>query len=121
MKYVEIQEMSRDEAAAVLTNGTTDEKIIALLSLALYDNDSKWVETICADYLNDNNPSLRGIAVQCFGHLARIHRVIHDTVIIDKIYQLSNDDNQTVRGQAEGAISDFRIFLKLKCKRFKHK
>ncbi len=49
-----------------------------LVALALHDDDGEWIEVACWRMADNADPSVRGTAGLCLGHVARRFGVGHD-------------------------------------------
>lgn len=85
-RYEEIDEYDREFAIKELESGDVKRTRMALLSLALYDSDWKSVQDICIKYSDHSDDNIRGIAVLCFGHLARIHGTLETERVLPICY-----------------------------------
>jgi len=82
-----------------------------LLSLALYADDWKFAQDICTKYSRHKDENVRGIAILCFGHIARLHRKLDLDMVLPIIKEATNDQSPFVRGHAESALDDIEIFI----------
>src|ERR1051326_2548243 len=82
----------------------------ALVGIAYYDPDWRWVQSYCLLFLNHRDADIRGLAATCLGHLARIHRVIDLNIVLPELKKLLKDPE--IGGRVEDALSDIEIFLK---------
>jgi hypothetical protein len=109
-RYEPIPEMTRAEALGMLdgTDGLSRSK--ALLSLALYDPDWRWVQNLSLKLLDDPDSGLKGTAALALAHLARIHRALDLDVVLPALERLKSDRN--IGGRVEDALSDIQIYVK---------
>jgi hypothetical protein len=63
------------------------------------------------DIVNHQDPGVRGAAVLCLGHLARIHGRIPTEPTVPIIKKAMLDAEAWVRGRAEIAISDLDVYV----------
>jgi hypothetical protein len=84
----------------------------ALISLALYNPDWKWVQDTCIKFSNHNNDNVRGIAILCFGHLARLHGKLETDRVLLIVKKALQDSSSFVRGHADSALDDIEFFCK---------
>ncbi|MFD2746022.1 hypothetical protein ACFSTH_06775 [Paenibacillus yanchengensis] len=63
-------------------------------------------------YSQHKNENIRGIAVLCFGHIARIHGVVNKELVIPLINDALQDESEFVRGHAYSALEDITMFCK---------
>ncbi|MEF2246496.1 hypothetical protein [Paenibacillus sp. IITD108] len=111
-RYEEIQEYDKDSTIQELKLGDDKRIINALLGLAFNEQDWKWVQDICLQFSNNSNYKVRGIAILCFGHLARIHGQLETELVLPIVKKALNDSNEFVRGHANSALDDIQFFLK---------
>jgi len=45
----------------------------ALVGIAFCEEDWQWAQNKFMEYLENNDPVLKGLAATCLGHIARIH------------------------------------------------
>jgi hypothetical protein len=109
MKYVKYEPVNRDQAATMLNMGTNEIKE-ALLRLALYDDDWIWVETLCLSFLDYPDLEVKKIAIQCLGHLARIHKCLHLDLLLPKLNLLSHI--KELDAVINDVLDDVEIFVK---------
>ena len=92
--YKEIQPISKESACQILKE-CAEEQLIAdvLLSLTIHGSDWEWVQHKCIEYTAHESLLVRRIAIQCIGHLARIHRKI-DISLVQPMLTSFYDDPQ---------------------------
>jgi hypothetical protein len=108
VRYEQLQPISRTEAERLLSSDDAGDVCRALVSLALYEEDWSWVETLCVQMAHDPRSQVRGCAVTGIGHLARIHGVLHLQMVVPLLEALAADPK--IGGRAEDALSDIRMF-----------
>ena len=92
MKYEEVKDRGRAAAEAMLASANYEDRCRAILSLAYYDRDWRWVHTECLRLLKeDTDRYVRGLAATCLGHLARIHRKLDLEIVKPALEQLKSD------------------------------
>ncbi|MDK8183362.1 CPCC family cysteine-rich protein [Paenibacillus sp. UMB4589-SE434] len=87
-------------------------KVKGLISLALHADDGEFVQELMVRYSQHRNENIRGIAILCFGHIARIHRSVNKELIIPLIHHALKDESSFVRGHAHSALDDINMFCK---------
>lgn len=112
MQYEELAEISREEAEQELRTDDWEKISVALLRLALHDQDPVWLEAKLLPYLRHEHHWVRGIAATSLGHVARLHGVLNRSVVIPAIRRLLNDDSKDTRGNAEDALDDIEMLTK---------
>ena len=61
-----------------LDTGSPEEIANVLVALAFHDEDGPWIEAVCWRRADHAEPSVRGTAGLCLGHVARRFGVVHD-------------------------------------------
>jgi hypothetical protein len=84
-----------------------------LVALALHDADWKKVEKYCLEFLEHPDAGVRAVAATCIGHLARIHKTLDLDIVLPALYRHLSDPGQWVAGNADNALSDIEIFMKV--------
>jgi len=100
------------ESMNLINSDNPDAIVDGLLSLALSADDGEFAEQVMTRYSQHDNENIRGIAILCFGHIARIHEVIHKEQVISLIQTALHDESSFVRGHAESALEDINMFCK---------
>ncbi|MDP4145467.1 MAG: hypothetical protein Q8936_13440 [Bacillota bacterium] len=100
-------------ALSEIYSGESTRIVNGLLSLAFYDDDYEFVENLCIEYSNHFDDRVRGLAILCFGHLARIHGKLHIDRVAPIVKGALKDKSEYVRGQAICAKDDINFFLKI--------
>jgi hypothetical protein len=109
LKYVEPTPLSRDAAAVEIASGDPMRVAEALVSLAFFEEDWRWVQEICLAHFSSAEASVRSIAATCIGHVARIHRQLDLQRVVPMLRALMNDPE--TRGYAEDAWDDITMFV----------
>lgn len=78
--------------------------INTLLEITFHNQNWEWVQDLCIELLENKNPDIRGLAVTCIGHIARIHKVIDKEKVL-KVFESRKDDD-AINGRIEDAIDD---------------
>ncbi len=100
------------EIINLINSDNPDTIVRGLLSLALNADDGEFVQDLMVRYSQHKNENIRGIAILCFGHIARIHRAVNKELIIPLINDALNDESKFVRGHAHSALDDIKMFCK---------
>lgn len=108
MKYREITPISRLEAEAVLAGNDLDLIRVALVRIAFTEPDYKWATFQCLNFCDHLDDEVRGVAVTCLGHIARVHGKIDTQTIVPILERLLLDP--AITGRVEDAISDIKLF-----------
>ena len=108
--YKAVPELDRDTALKELDSGFAERAVEALLALAFYDPDGRWVQNICRKYSGSSNEDVRRIAILCFGHLARIHRTLETELVVPIVIEAMEDPSAYLSGTARDALGDILMF-----------
>ena len=108
--YEPIPEYDRATAIQEIESGVTERVTGALLALAFYDSDWLYVQNLCIEHAKNSNQSIRGTAILCFGHLARIHRKLQTEIAVPLVIEALQDSTDYVRGCADDTLEDLLIF-----------
>ena len=80
-----------------------------LLYITFHHPNDRWVQDICLLLLDNENADIKGLAITCLGHLARIHKRL-DTKKVFAILEDKKDD-EALKGRIEDAIEDITLFV----------
>ena len=108
--YISIPDYDRDTALREIDSGITDRVVLALLSLAFYDPDWRWVQNLCVNFSKNLNDNIRGVAILCFSHLAHIHRELDTEITVPIVIDGLKDPSDYVRGTAEDTLEEILMF-----------
>lgn len=112
MHYQKIEPIPQQEAELAFKQGNDEAICDALLSVALYDADWKWVESYCLKFLEYPDKNVRAVAATSLGHLARIHGTIDSDTVIPALQAHFTDPDPEVSGRAPDALDDINMFVK---------
>ncbi|MDT9721940.1 CPCC family cysteine-rich protein [Paenibacillus sp. ClWae2A] len=70
------------EIINLINSDNPDTIVNGLLSLTLNADDGEFVQELMVRYTQHKNENIRGIAVLCFGHIARIHGAVNKQLIL---------------------------------------
>ena len=109
MIFDEVKPITRSEAEAGLASGMPDKICDALVRITYHDPDWRWVQEMCLDLTRHTNPDVSGLAVTCFGHLARIHGVLDVQRVLPILRRLKDDPK--IAGRVDDALDDIKTYL----------
>lgn len=109
MHYEEPTPISRDEATEALSSHDPNVVCDALIRVVFSDLNRSWAEKQCLAFIGSPNPVLRGCAVTCLAHIARLHHAI-DPSVLPRLEQMRGDAD--IGGRVEDAIEDIRLFVR---------
>jgi len=111
LTYEEPVPVSRPAITRILSSGTPDEIENALVAIALHEEDFEFALATVLKCAASSEEAIRGTAILCLGHLARIHGRLPDQPVIELVRQALRDTSEYVRGQAENAVDDIELFV----------
>lgn len=109
MKYEQPAPMSRDDAERALQSADADELGAALLASALHDPDWRWVQEQCLRSLQHPSEDVRGLALTCLGHLARIHGHLDMDRVLPVLAALRT--HPALAGRVDDVLDDIDMFI----------
>jgi hypothetical protein len=107
--YQEALPISREDAETAFSSGASERICDALTRVTFNESDWRWVQEKCLHFINSSYPDVRGLAVTCLGHLARIHRKLDLKKVLPLLKNLQNDTE--VSGRVEDAFDDIETFV----------
>ena len=112
LRYETIPWLGRSAINAAIRENNVELLRIAALSAALNSGDGIWAEMICHKLISNSDGIVRGNAALGLGHIARVFGSLDRQKAVKALKQLCKDEDEFVRGQAEGGLEDVRGFLK---------
>ena len=109
MKYSAIEPITRPQAGMVFASGSATEMCHALIGAVYHDPDWKWLQEKCVQFSNHDDSEVAGLAVTCFGHIARIHQKLDVDRVIRILNKLRN--NPEIAGRVSDALDDINLYL----------
>ncbi|CAA0149339.1 hypothetical protein [Tenacibaculum maritimum] len=100
--------MKHEDFEKIILEENKDKILDSLLYVTEYDDDWEWVENKCLELINSKDNDIKGLAITCLGHLARIHGKINYKKV-SKILE-SNLSDLTIKGRIEDAFDDIKMF-----------
>jgi|SRR6516225_3897304 hypothetical protein len=110
MEFEQINPLNKQQAERAFASADTEKIVHALLGTTFHEPDWEWVESRCLQYLESPVPDLRNTAIICLGHLARIHRKLHKTKVVQELSKYLVDPDYS--GRVEDALDDIEMFVK---------
>lgn len=99
------------DVEAVIARRDPEELLHVPIAVSLMPPGRVWAERICLRLSTHPHENVRGNAILGFGHLARIFRSLHRTLVEPLIVAGLNDPSEYVRGQADAAADDVEWFI----------
>lgn len=92
-----------------------DIKIIreVILSFAMSEVDFTLIEALCEKFIKSKDEDLKRISIICVGHVARVYQREVNSNITAEIYNIYEDKTHQCWGEADTALDDIEIFLKI--------
>ena len=109
MKYHEVVPISRQDAALAFSSGSPRDITHSLIRVVYHDPDWRWAQELCIEYAKHPDSSVAGLAVTCFGHLARIHGELDLERVLPILEELKQDEE--IAGRVEEALDDISIYM----------
>lgn len=110
--YQEITPTTREVVAQALLEDNVTALIRLVIAVSMYDPDWRFAQDLCVKLSSHPHANVRGNAVLGFGHIARVHRHLDQTIVQPIIRCALQDEDDYVRGHADSAVDDTAIFLK---------
>lgn len=111
MQYEELNRLSRDEVLEGLRVANPEDLERLLISVALLEEDFEFALSVVLRCTRSEHAGVRGTAVLCLGHLARIHGTVPEDPVVEIVGAALHDESAYVRGQAENASDDIAQFV----------
>lgn len=105
MRYEEPAPVDRAEAARRLATGAPQAISETLVALALSGDALSYAQAQCLSFLRHADEGVRGTAVLCLGHLARLHGTLHLDLVLPLLDELAAWD-PPLRGRIADARDD---------------
>ena len=114
MQYWEPEPLSREEEEAGLHSDDPSVICETLVSCAYYDDDWRWVQERCLEFMHHWNRQVRYVAIICLGHLVRIHGVLDLDRVQPALKEMvkGSEPDPDILDAVLSARSDIRIFYK---------
>lgn len=108
--FQEVIPISRNEAEEAFLSDSPERICNALLRISFNEPDWRWVQEKCLQFLSSKDSNVRGLAVTCLGHLARIHKQLDLHKILPVLENLRHEPR--IRGRVEDTLDDIETFIK---------
>ncbi len=110
MYFEEINPMSRRYAEKVFQQHDAEKIEAALLRVTFHDEDWRWVQSYCLEFLKYPDKSVRTVAATCLGHLACIHGTLDINIVVPALKALLTDPD--VAAEASNALDNIALFVR---------
>lgn len=81
-----------------------------LLEVTFYNENWKWIQDLCIQFLSRENKTIKNLAIICLGHIARIHGKIEQNKVFKEFEKLEHDKEFV--GTISDAMDDIKMFTK---------
>jgi len=108
VKFHDVVPISRADALSVFGGSDVTEIADALVRVAFHDEDWRWAQERCLEFVANDEATLRGIAATCLGHVARIHRRLDLDAARSALIGLMSDPENA--GRARDALDDIEQY-----------
>lgn len=103
--------LNRADIEHLLQSADDQVVIEALMSMCFNINDSKWVQRKCIEVITGKgNDEVKGLAITCLGHVARIHADIDREMVMPVLLECMKD--VSLSGRVQDALDDIDMFVK---------
>ncbi len=109
MRFENPLRLTREQAAADLGSNDSQKRIDALLSLALYDPDWRWVQDQVVRLFADPDRDVVATAILGLAHLARLHRQLDLDRVLPLLKVLEADP--WFASRVSDTYDDIRVFV----------
>lgn len=111
MKYTEIPDFD-DNTLAKLNSADKEVVMLTILSIVERSGNYDLAVKVTRQFLNNDNEYIRGIAIECISHIARLWTKLPED-LIEKVHSaLSGDRSGWVRNKADDVAQDLEVFIK---------
>lgn len=111
LNYDQPEKVSRETLRELLSSNRDDSVVRALLSMTFHEQNEALVLSELYKHVRSESQAIRGIAILCLGHAARIHGRIPAEPTIEIVKSGLADFDDYVRGYAESAADDIAMFV----------
>ena len=111
MKYIPVPPYDGNENKKNLESKDSNEIMMNLLSISMYGDDYEQACNSIKKFLVHENEYVRGCAIECIGHLARIWKKL-PIELRDAVKEGYNDESTWVVGKSETANDDINSYIK---------
>lgn len=109
MRFQEVTPISREQALIAFASNEVEAICDALIRITYHDPDWHWVQEQCIRFTEFPDVEVRGLAVTCLGHLARIHRRLNLKEVLPVLESLLNDAD--VAPRVADTLDDIKMFI----------
>lgn len=111
MRFQEITPVLREEALNAFASNNAEAICNALVRITYHDPYWRWVQEQCVRLAQFPDVDVRGLAVTCLGHIARIHGELDIEQASSTLKSLLDDPE--VAPRVLDALDDIRTFMRV--------
>ena len=119
LKYEKTPEFDYNSTLELLDSDKESDLINGLLSIVLNSGDYNLSMEKSIEFAMKESEWIKGCGIECFGHIARLHKKIDLDSIKGIISDGLKSDSKIIVGKSESAVDDITEFLKLDKELFK--
>lgn len=93
-----------------LVSNNVDDVTTALLEITYHVGDQQWIEKTLLTAIGHENQQVRGLAITCLGHCARIFGGLQTPSILSTLITIRDDEKDPCSGRADDALDDIALF-----------
>lgn len=111
MEYAEIPNIDNNTLANL---NSADKEVVMLTILSIVESSGNYdlAVKVTRQLLNNDNEYIRGIAIECISHIARLWNKLPED-LVEKVHSaLSGDTSGWVRNKADDVVQDLEVFIK---------
>lgn len=111
MEYIEIPDFDSDTLAKL---NSADQEVVMLTILSIVERSGNYdlAIRVTRKFLDHENEYIRGIAIECISHIARLWKKLPTDFIEQINFSLYKDQSDWVRSKADDVVDDLEVFIK---------
>jgi hypothetical protein len=109
MRYEAPKPASWADVEAAIAQGDADAVTTQMVGAVETEQSWRRSQDGCLGLLGHPAVEVRGLAVTCLGHVARIHRQVDRKVVLEALKRVAREEPD-LRGRVEDALSDIETF-----------
>lgn len=93
---------------------SADKEVVMQTILSIVERSGNYdlAVKVTRQFLDNDNEYIRGIAIECISHIARLWRKLPEDLVEKVNYALSSDISSWVRNKADDVVQDLEVFIK---------
>jgi hypothetical protein len=101
----------KQEVLKILKSGDSGAICNTLVAVAFHEEDLNFCIKVIVECLNHPDDNVKGLAVLCIGHLARIHGELPEDIVIPIMLKALKSKVKAVKDRVVHAMSDIHVFM----------